>query len=83
MCRPPGFQLPESPFRTNVALRQPAFAEGHLVDQTIAKLNIEHFRRLLKTETDPVKRATINHLLEEEEAKLRSINAEKDRKKRS
>jgi hypothetical protein len=57
------------------------FWEDNQVDQTIARLNIEHFRRLLKTETDPAKRATITRLLADEEAKLRSINAEKDRKK--
>jgi hypothetical protein len=52
------------------------------VDQTIARLNIEHFHRLLKSEIDPDKRATITRLLAEEEAKLRSINAESNRMKR-
>jgi hypothetical protein len=56
--------------------------EGTRVDQTIARLNIEHFRRLLKTEIDADKRATVTQLLVDEEAKLRSINAEQDRKKR-
>lgn len=55
---------------------------GHHVDQTIARLNIEHFHRLLKSEIDPDKRATITRLLAEEEAKLRSINAESNRMKR-
>jgi hypothetical protein len=40
---------------------------------TIAKLNIEHYRRLLATETDPKKRETITRLLAEEEAKLREL----------
>ena len=36
----------------------------------IAKANIEHFRKLLKTETDAGKRAVIERLLAEEEQKL-------------
>jgi hypothetical protein len=64
------------------------FSTGHSlplrrapVNQTIAKLNIEHFRRLLKTEIDSDKRATVTRLLADEEAKLRSIKAEQDREK--
>jgi len=49
--------------------------------QSIARLNIEHFRRLLKTETEPAKRETITRLLADEEAKLRSTNAEQRRNK--
>jgi len=37
---------------------------------TIARLNIEHYRRLLATEIDESKRQTVMHLLAEEEAKL-------------
>jgi hypothetical protein len=47
------------------------------VDRTVAHLNIEHFKKLLETETDPVKRGTITRLLAEEEAKLARMLAEK------
>ena len=40
------------------------------MDKTVADLNIEHFKKLLAVETDPVKRETIQRLLAEEEAKL-------------
>lgn len=40
------------------------------MDRTVADLNIAHFKTLLATETDPVKRQTIARLLAEEEAKL-------------
>jgi hypothetical protein len=40
------------------------------MDRTVADLNIAHFRKLLATETDPVKRQTIERLLAEEEVKL-------------
>jgi hypothetical protein len=40
---------------------------------TIARLNIQHYRRLLATETDTKKRETVNRLLSEEEAKLREL----------
>jgi hypothetical protein len=36
-------------------------------------LNIEHFRKLLRTEIDATKRETITRLLAEEEATLREI----------
>lgn len=39
----------------------------------IAQLNIEHFQRLLASETDPNKIETVTRLLDEEEAKLRDI----------
>ena len=38
--------------------------------RTIIELNIQHYRLLLKTETDPAKQKTIAKLLAEEEAKL-------------
>jgi hypothetical protein len=47
------------------------------VDRTVLDLNIAHFKRLLSTETDPVKRQTIERLLAEEEAKLARIGAGK------
>jgi len=37
---------------------------------TIARLNIDHYRRLLMTEIDESKRQTVMRLLAEEEAKL-------------
>jgi hypothetical protein len=40
------------------------------LDRTVADLNIAHFKKLLVTEADPVKRQTIERLLAEEEAKL-------------
>jgi hypothetical protein len=40
------------------------------MDKTVADLNIAHFKKLLSTEDDPVKRRTIERLLAEEEAKL-------------
>ena len=38
--------------------------------KAVAQLNIEHDRKLLSTETDRTKRATLERLLAEEEAKL-------------
>lgn len=40
------------------------------MDKFVACLNIEHFKRLLETETDPTKRQIVERLLAEEEAKL-------------
>jgi hypothetical protein len=40
------------------------------LDKTVADLNIAHFKQLLETETDPVKRQTIERLLAAEEVKL-------------
>jgi hypothetical protein len=40
------------------------------VDKTIARLNIEHFRKRLAVETDETTRQTLLRLLAEEEAKL-------------
>ena len=40
------------------------------MDRTVARLNIEHYRRLLARETDELRRQTIMRLLAEEEAKL-------------
>jgi hypothetical protein len=47
------------------------------MDKTVADLNIEHFKKLLAAETDPVKRQTIERLLAEEEAKLALARANK------
>jgi hypothetical protein len=40
------------------------------MDEWIARLNIEHFRKLLATELDETKRKTLLQLLAEEERKL-------------
>ena len=47
------------------------------MDTTVADLNIEYFKKLLETETDPVKRQTIQRLLAEEETKLALALAKK------
>ena len=40
------------------------------MDGTVARLNIEHYRRMLAQEVDETKRQAIMRLLAEEEAKL-------------
>ena len=40
------------------------------MDRSVARLNIEHYRQLLATETDEARRLTLLRLLSEEEAKL-------------
>jgi hypothetical protein len=47
------------------------------LDKTVAELNIAHFRKLLASEADPVKRQTLERLLAEEEAKLKHAQASK------
>jgi hypothetical protein len=44
------------------------------MDKAVAALNIEHYRKLLATETEPLKRATVERLLAEEEAKLAALS---------
>jgi hypothetical protein len=46
------------------------------MDKSVAKLNIEHYKRLLASETDAAKRESIARLLGEEEAKLAKISKE-------
>jgi len=43
--------------------------------KSIARLNIQHYRKLLAEETEATKRETIKRLLAEEEAKLKSLEA--------
>jgi hypothetical protein len=43
------------------------------MDRTVARLNIEHFRKLLAEERDATQRQTLCRLLAEEEAKLASL----------
>ena len=53
------------------------------MDRTVARLNIEHFRRLLAKETDEGRRQVLLRLLAEEEAKLADPGpAERKRKQR-
>jgi hypothetical protein len=47
-------------------------------ERTIIELNIEYFRDLLKSATDPLKRQTIATLLAEEEAKLAKLSSKKE-----
>ena len=47
----------------------------------IIELNIRHYRKLLNTETDAAKRATIAKLLAEEEAKLASLSGQENKDK--
>ncbi len=51
------------------------------MDRAVARLNIEHYRRLLTTETDETKRQTIRCLLAEEEAKLAAMDDPPEEKK--
>jgi hypothetical protein len=53
------------------------------VDQTIARLNIEHYRRQLSDGTDDAKRQTLQRLLAEEEEKLAQIMKRQQDQKRS
>jgi len=50
------------------------------MDRTVARLNVEHYRRLLAAETDEQKRRVLRKLLAEEEAKLAG-DAPRDRKR--
>jgi hypothetical protein len=49
--------------------------------QMIIDLNIQHYRDLLKTETDASKRQTISKLLAEEEAKLAKLLGQEGKNK--
>jgi hypothetical protein len=49
------------------------------MDRSVARLNIEHYRRLLAAKGDDQRRQTIMRLLAEEEAKLSPLyNLHKD-----
>jgi hypothetical protein len=52
------------------------------MDKTVARLNIEHFRKKLATETDETRREQIVRLLAEEEAKLTALESPKGRRRR-
>jgi hypothetical protein len=51
------------------------------VDETIARLNIEHFRSKLANEKDEAKRQSLLRLLAEEEKKLAEITKQPEHKK--
>lgn len=53
---------------------------ARVMDRMIAKLNIEHYRKLLASEVDEAKRQMLGRLLAEEEAKLATMNAPERRK---
>jgi hypothetical protein len=64
------------------ARAQAAGKEGGM-EETIARLNIEHYRQLLAAEIDDTKRQTLMRLLAEEEAKLRALAEKPKTGKRS
>jgi len=51
------------------------------MDRAVARLNVEHYRRLLANETDEARRQTILRRLAEEEAKL--VDVQPAKKKRT
>jgi len=51
------------------------------MDWAVARLNIEHYRRLLADETDAARRQTILRLLSEEEAKLAALGPPEAKRK--
>jgi CRISPR/Cas system-associated protein Csx1 len=51
------------------------------VDEFIAKANIEHFKTLLKSETDKNKRRVLDRLLAQEESKLADAIRRRDQKR--
>ena len=53
------------------------------MDKDIARLNIEHFRKLLERETEEAKRGMLLRLLAEEEAKLNALNRGPPEQKRA
>ncbi len=53
------------------------------MDKLVARLNIEHLRTQLATETDETKRSTMQRILAQEEAKLATLlNRPNERKRR-
>jgi hypothetical protein len=51
------------------------------VDEFIAKANIEHFKTLLKAETDENKRRVLDRLLAQEELRLADAIRRRDQKR--
>ena len=52
------------------------------MDRSVARLNIEHYKRLLARETDETRRQVLLRLLAEEEAKI-AESGPQERKRRS
>ena len=53
------------------------------MEEAVARLNIEHYRKLLAEEKDETKRRTLRSLLAEEEAKLAALMEALNRKRQS
>jgi hypothetical protein len=53
------------------------------MDKAVAQLNIEHYRKLLSIEAEPSKRAMLERLLADEEAKLAALTDSVARQARS
>jgi hypothetical protein len=53
-----------------------------MIRMMIARLNIEHIRRILAEETDPAKRQAILRLLADEKAKLAAFEAVRPQEKK-
>ena len=53
------------------------------LDRTVAHLNIEHYKRLLETETDPQRRDLLLRLMAEEEAKIQKGASTPDPKRQT
>jgi hypothetical protein len=52
------------------------------MDKFVARLNAEHYRKKIATETDEARRQKLLRLLAEEEAKLAAIEAREKEKRR-
>ncbi len=51
------------------------------MDKNIARLNIEHYGKMLATEQDETKRVTLLRLLAEEQAKMSALGDPPERKR--
>jgi len=51
------------------------------MDKFVARLNIEHYRKLLATEQDEAKRRELLRLLAEEEVRLAALGGQPTRKR--
>ena len=54
----------------NLLVSAPRYSGGATLDRSVARLNIEHYKRMLARETDEARRQQLLRLLAEEEAKL-------------
>ncbi len=54
----------------NLLVSAPRYSGDAAVDRSVARLNIEHYKRLLARETDEARRQLLLRLLAEEEAKI-------------